>query len=48
MNLSDRSHKDIPSGETMHALLKRLLPIARSITGEGVRTTLKILSDLTG
>jgi aminopeptidase-like protein len=33
-------------GPAMHALAERLFPICRSITGDGVRQTLAILSDL--
>lgn len=33
------------SGEALHALVRRLFPICRSITGEGVRQTLAILSE---
>lgn len=33
-------------GEAMHALVRRLYPICRSITGEGVRETLRILSEV--
>ncbi len=32
-------------GEKMHALLKRLFPICRSLTGAGVRDTLRILQE---
>lgn len=32
-------------GDELHALVSRLFPIGRSITGEGVRRTLAILSD---
>ncbi|MFM9938007.1 MAG: DUF4910 domain-containing protein [Hyphomicrobiaceae bacterium] len=32
-------------GERIHALAARLFPIARSITGDGVRATLRLLSD---
>lgn len=32
-------------GEKMHALLKRLFPICRSLTGPGVRETLRILKE---
>jgi aminopeptidase-like protein len=34
-----------PLGERMHALIARLYPICRSITGEGVRETLRILGE---
>ena len=33
-------------GAAMHALIARLYPICRSITGDGVRQTLRILSEL--
>ncbi len=33
-------------GRAMHDLARRLFPICRSITGDGVRQTLRILSDL--
>ena len=38
------SRIDIGSGEAMHALATELFPICRSITGEGVRETLRRLS----
>ncbi len=34
------------AGEAMHALARRLYPILRSITGDGVRETLSILQEL--
>ena len=34
---------DVPSGAAMHALATNLYPICRSITGDGVRATLKAL-----
>lgn len=34
-----------PDGETMHALARRLWPIHRSITGEGVRETLRLIQE---
>lgn len=37
---------DTARGEQMHALATRLFPICRSITGNGVRQTLKILSEI--
>ena len=38
------THCDMsPSGSTMHDLIRELYPICRSITGEGVRTTLRAL-----
>ncbi|HEY1384740.1 MAG TPA: DUF4910 domain-containing protein [Dongiaceae bacterium] len=36
----------VSSGEDMNALIARLFPICRSITGPGVRETLKILSEV--
>jgi aminopeptidase-like protein len=36
----------LPDGERMHALARRLFPIARSLTGDGVRETLNILCEL--
>ena len=38
--------EQITRGEDMHALVRRLYPICRSITGEGVRETLAILSEI--
>lgn len=35
----------LSSGEEMHALAARLFPLCRSITGDGVRETLKILQE---
>ena len=34
------------NGEAMHSLVRRLYPICRSITGDGVRETLRILSEI--
>ncbi|MFC4058784.1 DUF4910 domain-containing protein [Planomonospora corallina] len=34
-----------PAGERMHALVERLHPICRSMTGDGVRRTLEIISE---
>jgi len=34
------------AGHVMHSLMERLYPICRSITGDGVRLTLRILSEL--
>ncbi len=33
-------------GDAMHAMVRRLYPICRSITGDGVRETLRILSEI--
>src|SRR5687768_4911886 len=33
------------TGEAMHALIRRLYPICRSITGDGVRETLRIIGE---
>ena len=33
------------TGAAMHALIARLYPICRSITGDGVRETLRILQE---
>lgn len=43
--VKDEHTLDAPEGEWMHALAKRLWPIHRSITGEGVRETLRILQE---
>lgn len=48
MNTEQKNSKSIRGGETatddaMHALMTELYPICRSITGEGVRQTLRIL-----
>ena len=37
---------DINIGEEMYKLAKRLFPICRSITGDGVRETLRILQEI--
>ncbi len=34
------------TGQDMHALVERLYPLCRSITGDGVRRTLEIISDI--
>ncbi|HIC09140.1 MAG TPA: DUF2172 domain-containing protein, partial [Aquificales bacterium] len=36
----------IREGKEMHRLMERLFPITRSITGEGVRQTLRILKEI--
>ena len=38
------SHEE-STGEKMHELARRLFPICRSITGDGVRETLKIIKE---
>lgn len=35
-----------PLGEGLHALVRRLLPLRRSLTGEGVRQTLAVLNEV--
>ena len=40
------SFDSVRTGEEMHAWIGRLLPICRSITGEGLRETLRRLGDL--
>lgn len=37
---------ELENGNEIHALARRLFPICRSITGDGVRKTLEILSEL--
>lgn len=37
--------EDTASGEALHALVRRLYPITRSITGPGVRETLEVLRE---
>lgn len=39
--------QDEPSAEDLHALVSSLYPICRSITGDGVRQTLKLLARVT-
>jgi aminopeptidase-like protein len=34
------------SGEAMHALIRELFPICRSITGDGFRASLRGLSEI--
>lgn len=41
--MTPRSPDDVRAGEEMHRLATELFPICRSITGNGVRETLKIL-----
>lgn len=43
---ADSSSAGALSGADMHALIRRLYPICRSLTGDGVRETLAILSEL--
>lgn len=42
---SPRAHAGTSAGESMIALMRRLWPICRSITGDGVRATLEILRE---
>ena len=37
---------EVNLGLQMHQLMARLFPICRSITGDGVRETLRIISDI--
>lgn len=43
--MGKRSQMDQPDGQFMHDLAKRLFPICRSLTGDGVRETLAILGE---
>src|SRR5688500_17593054 len=43
--LPDQPVLPVGAGEQMHRLMQRLYPICRSITGAGVRDTLRIISD---
>ncbi|MDP2835045.1 MAG: DUF4910 domain-containing protein [Pseudomonadota bacterium] len=43
--MSDITQDEFVLGEAMHALARRLWPLNRSLTGEGVRQTLAILSE---
>ena len=46
MKSSDVAIDDVlPEGEGMHSLARRLFPIPRSLTGDGVRATLNILRE---
>ena len=45
MEISPESRADPDVGPRMHELIRRLYPICRSITGEGVRETLSILRE---
>ena len=38
--------EDLEAGEEMYALADRLFPIGRSLTGEGVRESLRILQEV--
>ncbi len=38
--------KDREAGQKMYKLAERLFPMCRSITGDGVRQTLQIISDV--
>ncbi len=42
-SLTDVIAEVIPEGEAMHALAAELFPICRSITGDGIRQTLKMI-----
>jgi aminopeptidase-like protein len=44
--LEDRPAADANLGEGMHALMARLFPFCRSITGPGLRRSLEILSEI--
>jgi aminopeptidase-like protein len=44
VDLSRVSGEPADAGQSMHELAARLFPICRSITGPGVRETLRILS----
>ena len=43
-----RLRSDLADGHELHELASRLFPIARSLTGDGVRETLSILQDHIG
>ena len=47
MTINDLTkHSDFEAvGKEIYALIERLFPICRSITGDGVRETLKIISE---
>lgn len=45
-NVADASSFSAEIGEAMHALARRLYPICRSITGEGVRQTLSAVQEM--
>ena len=40
-----KCRKDDQFGDDLHRMIERLYPICRSITGDGVRETLKIISE---
>jgi len=40
-----KRRRDDQIGDDLHHLIKRLYPICRSITGDGVRETLKIIRE---
>jgi aminopeptidase-like protein len=44
--MNSDSHTECREGEYMYQLMKKLFPICRSITGNGVRETLKIIQEL--
>jgi aminopeptidase-like protein len=41
-----RSQGEAPVGQRMVELVERLYPICRSLTGDGVRETLRIISEI--
>ena len=45
LSVNDRTKRASGMGAEMHAMLRRLFPICRSITGPGTRETLAILSE---
>src|SRR5215510_10722733 len=46
MNAGNAERADASRGQEMHALVTRLYPLCRSITGRGVRQTLDILREI--
>lgn len=45
-SVSSRAAEDTPLGQQMSELIERLYPITRSITGDGVRETLRIVAEV--